>query len=146
MPVGFVKLDHDISYIFLQSVENYLSEDHLARFVAEIIDPLDMSGLPGVYAGKGKKPYDLEILVALLFYGYATGTFSSRKPELLNRNTGPVTRTDNTLSLTTELIVLGITLLLLYLASRPLPERPNNSFSMFFGAVPHLLCRIEDVR
>jgi transposase len=40
-----------------------------------------MSTLLGVYAGKGKKPYHPAMLVALLFYGYATGTFSSRKLE-----------------------------------------------------------------
>jgi transposase len=55
--------------------------DHLARFVEEIVDQLDMGDLQSVYAGKGKKPYHPAMLVALLFYGYATGTFSSRMLE-----------------------------------------------------------------
>ena len=67
--------------MFPPSVQDYLPEDHLARFVAEMVDQLDMSALLGVYAGKGKKPYHPAMLVALLFYGYATGTFSSRKLE-----------------------------------------------------------------
>ena len=46
-----------------------------------MVDQVDMSALLGVYAGKGKKPYHPAMLVALLFYGYATGTFSSRKLE-----------------------------------------------------------------
>ena len=46
-----------------------------------MVDLLDISGLLGVYAGKGKKLYHPAMLVALLFYGYATGTFSSRKLE-----------------------------------------------------------------
>jgi len=46
-----------------------------------MVDQLDTSALSGVYAGKGKKPYHPAMLVGLLFYGYATGTFSSRKLE-----------------------------------------------------------------
>jgi transposase len=67
--------------MFPPSVQDYLPEDHLARFVAEMVDQLDMRALLGVYTGKGKKPYHPAMLVALLFYGYATGTFSSRKLE-----------------------------------------------------------------
>lgn len=81
MPVEFVTIDRDTPYLFPPSVQDYLPEDHLARFVAEMVDQLDMSVILGVYAGKGKKPYHPTMLVALLFYGYATGTFSSRKLE-----------------------------------------------------------------
>jgi len=81
MPVECVTIDRDTPYLLSPSVQDYLPEDHLARFVAEMVDQLDMSTLLGVYAGKGKKPYHPAMLVALLFYGYATGTFSSRKLE-----------------------------------------------------------------
>ncbi len=81
MPVEFVTIDRDTPYLLPPSVQDYLPEDHLARFVVEMVDQLDMSPLLGVYAGKGKKPYHPAMLVALLFYGYATGTFSSRKLE-----------------------------------------------------------------
>jgi transposase len=81
MAVEFVPIDRDTPYLFPPSVQDYLPEDHLARFVAEMVDQLDMSKLLGVYAGKGKKPYHPAMLVAVLFYGYATGTFSSRKLE-----------------------------------------------------------------
>ena len=81
MPVEFVPIDRDTPYLLPPSVQDYLPEDHLARFVAEMVDQLDMSTLLGVYVGKGKKPYHPAMLVALLFYGYATGTFSSRKLE-----------------------------------------------------------------
>ena len=81
MPVEFVTIDRDTPYLFPPSVQDYLPEDHLARFVAEMVEQLDMSPLLGVYTGKGKKPYHPAMLVALLFYGYATGTFSSRKLE-----------------------------------------------------------------
>lgn len=81
MPVEFVTIDRDTPYLLPPSVQDYLPEDHLARFVVEMVDQLDMSSLLGVYAGKGKKPYHPAMLVSLLFYGYATGTFSSRKLE-----------------------------------------------------------------
>ena len=81
MPVEFVTIDRDTPYLFPPSVQDYVPEDHLARFVAEMVEQLDMSPLLGVYTGKGKKPYHPAMLVALIFYGYATGTFSSRKLE-----------------------------------------------------------------
>ncbi len=81
MAVEFVTVDRDTPYLLPPSVQDYLPEDHLARFAVEIVDHLDMKGILGVYAGKGKKPYHPAMLVALLFYGYATGTFSSRKLE-----------------------------------------------------------------
>jgi transposase len=81
MAVQFVTIDRDTPYLLPPSIQDYLPEDHLARFVVEIVDLLDLRGILGVYAGKGKKPYHPAMLVALLFYGYATGTFSSRKLE-----------------------------------------------------------------
>ncbi len=81
MPVEFVTINRDTPYLLPPSIQDYLPEDHLARFVTDMVAQLDMSTLLGVYAGKGKKPYHPAMLVALLFYGYATGTFSSRKLE-----------------------------------------------------------------
>lgn len=63
------------------SVQDYLPEEHLARFVVDIVDQLDLCALSAVYAGKGKAPYHPAMLLALLLYGYATGVFSSRKLE-----------------------------------------------------------------
>lgn len=79
--VKFVRVDRDTPYIFPPSVQDYLPDDHLARFVVEIVDGLDLNPLSAVYSGKGSRPYHPAMLVALLFYGYATGVFSSRKME-----------------------------------------------------------------
>jgi len=68
-------------YLLPPGVQDYLPEDHLARFVVEIIDQLDLRHLSAVYAGKGSQPDPPAMMLALLFYGYATGTFSSRKLE-----------------------------------------------------------------
>jgi transposase len=79
MAVDFIPLDRDTPDWFPATVQEYLPEDHLARFVVEIVDQLDLSHLVAAYAGTGSKPYHPALLVALLFYGYATGVFSSRK-------------------------------------------------------------------
>jgi transposase len=79
--VEFIPIDRDTPYLFPPCVQEYLPEGHLARFVVEIVDQLNLSQLSAVYSGKGSKPYHPAMLVALLFYGYATGVFSSRKLE-----------------------------------------------------------------
>ena len=79
MAVNFVGVDRDTPDMFPASVQEYLPQDHLARFVVEIVDQLDLSHLVRAYAGSGSRPYHPAMLVALLFYGYATGVFSSRK-------------------------------------------------------------------
>ena len=81
MAVEFILIDRDTPYIFPPCVQDYLPEDHLARFVVDIVDQLDLSHLSAVYTGRGSKPFHPALLVSLLFYGYATGVFSSRKLE-----------------------------------------------------------------
>jgi len=63
------------------SVQDWLPEQHLARFVVEVVSKLDLHELKMPYAGVGSEAYNPEMLVAMLFYGYATGVFSSRKLE-----------------------------------------------------------------
>jgi transposase len=63
------------------SVDEWLPQDHLARFVVEVIDQLDLSELVRQYAGRGSHAYHPAMLLGLLVYGYATGVHSSRKIE-----------------------------------------------------------------
>ena len=58
-----------------------LPPNHLARFVVDVIAQLDVSKLYARYAPEGGEAIAPEILLGLLFYGYATGVFSSRKLE-----------------------------------------------------------------
>jgi transposase len=58
-----------------------LPEQHLARFVVDLIAQLDLSQIYAKYAPQGGEAIAPEILLGLLFYGYATGLFSSRKIE-----------------------------------------------------------------
>jgi transposase len=62
-------------------VDDWLNQDHLARFIVEVIDQLDLSKLTRQYAGRGSKAYHPATLLAILVYGYATGVFSSRRLE-----------------------------------------------------------------
>ena len=81
MALKFVEVDRETMYLLPPSVQDWLPERHLARFVVEIVDQIDLRPLKQSYAGRGSQPYNPEMLLALLFYGYATGVFSSRKLE-----------------------------------------------------------------
>jgi len=77
----FIEIDRLTLYLLPPSIQDWLPEGHLARFVVEIIDQLDLRSLKDAYAGRGSQPYNPEMLLGLLFYGYSTGVFSSRKLE-----------------------------------------------------------------
>jgi transposase len=53
----------------------------MARFVVDAVAQLDLKAVYARFGGRGGEPYAPEILLGLLFYGYATGVFSSRKEE-----------------------------------------------------------------
>jgi transposase len=77
----FVPIDRDTPYLFPPSVDEWLPENHLARFVVEIVDRMDMGEFTRHYAGRGSAAYHPAMLLGLLVYGYATGVHSSRKIE-----------------------------------------------------------------
>ncbi|MBZ0089296.1 MAG: IS1182 family transposase [Thermoanaerobaculia bacterium] len=77
----FVPVDRDTSFLLPPSVQEWLPEGHLARFVVEIVEQLDLAPLEAAYTGRGSRAYHPGMLLGLLFYGYATGVFSSRKLE-----------------------------------------------------------------
>jgi len=77
----FVQIDRDTAYLLPPSVQEWLPEDHLARFIVETVEQLDLSELDRQYAGRGMAAFPPAMLLALLFYGYATGEFSSRRIE-----------------------------------------------------------------
>lgn len=62
-------------------IEACLPEGHLARYIVEIVESLDLSAIEQSYAGRGHEAYPPSLLLALLIYAYATGIFSSRKIE-----------------------------------------------------------------
>jgi transposase len=62
-------------------IQECLPEGHLARYIVEIVEGLNLSALEQQYAGRGYEAYPPSLLLALLIYAYATGIFSSRKIE-----------------------------------------------------------------
>lgn len=81
MSAHFKAVDRQSLYLFPPSVEDWLPEKHLARFVVDVVSKLDLHELKMPYTGVGSEAFNPEMLLALLFYGYATGVFSSRKLE-----------------------------------------------------------------
>ena len=77
----FVTVNRNTDYLLPPSVDDWLNEDHLARFIVEVVDQLDLSELTRQYAGRGSKAHHPATLLAILVYGYATGIFSSRRLE-----------------------------------------------------------------
>src|SRR5438093_5363243 len=78
---NFRPIDRDTAYLLPPSVDEWLPERHLARFIVEVIDRLDLSAMSRSYRGTGSASYHPTLLLGLLVYGYATGVFSSRKLE-----------------------------------------------------------------
>ena len=78
---NFLPIDRQTGFLLPPSVDEWLSEKHLARFVVELIDNLDVSAMSGAYRGSGSASYHPRLLLGILVYGYATGVFSSRKLE-----------------------------------------------------------------
>ena len=81
MSGNFVSYDRDTLFLMPPSVQEWLPEHHLARFVVDIVAQLDLRPLRESYAGCGSAAYHPEMLTALLFYAYAMGIRASRKIE-----------------------------------------------------------------
>jgi transposase len=78
---NFRSIDRETGFLLPPSVDEWLPQKHLARFVAEVIDGLDLRAMSGSYRGSGSASYHPRMLLGILVYGYATGVFSSRKLE-----------------------------------------------------------------
>ena len=78
---NFIVTDRNPNYLLPPSVDDWLNEDHLARYIVEVVDQLDLSRLTRQYAGRGSKAHHPATLLSILIYGYCTGVFSSRKLE-----------------------------------------------------------------
>src|ERR1700687_3154324 len=79
--MNFRPTDRVTSYLMPPSVEEWLPQRHLARFVAEVIEGLDLRAMTGSYRGAGGASYHPRLLLGLIIYGYASGVLSSRNLE-----------------------------------------------------------------
>ena len=78
---NFRTIDRETGFLLPPSVDEWLPEKHLARFIVEVIEGLDLRAMSGSYRGSGSASYHPRMLLGILVYGYATGVFSSRKLE-----------------------------------------------------------------
>jgi len=77
----FSTVDYEKALDQTITIRDVLPPDHLARFIVRVISWLDLSSIYAKYSDEGGEAYAPEMLLGLLFYGYATGVFSSRKIE-----------------------------------------------------------------
>ena len=81
MASKFLTCDRDTLYLLPRSIQSWLPEKHLARFVVDIIEQLDINAFEKKYGTLGRKAYPIRVMLGLIFYGYITGIYSSRKIE-----------------------------------------------------------------
>ena len=88
----FVFPDRETPFMFPPSMDDWLPEEHLARFIVDIVNRLDLSEIRSSYSEQaiGQKAYAPEMMVSLIFYCLVTGVLSSRKMEQATWESIPV--------------------------------------------------------
>ncbi|MBN9424193.1 MAG: IS1182 family transposase, partial [Candidatus Accumulibacter sp.] len=81
MPVSYLPYEPQQQRLLPDALQDWLPEGHLAYFISDSVDSLDLSAFHARYAkgGPRNQPFHPAMMVKVLIYGYATGTFSSRK-------------------------------------------------------------------
>ncbi len=81
MSTSYVPYSPDQEFLLPPSLQDWLPEGHLAYFISDTVDALDLSAFHLRYANGGPRnqPFHPAMMVKVLIYGYATGVFSSRK-------------------------------------------------------------------
>ena len=81
MPASYLPYEPDQDFLLPPSLSEWLPEGHLAYFISDSVDSLDLSAFHGRYeqGGPRNQPFHPGMMVKVLLYAYATGVFSSRK-------------------------------------------------------------------
>jgi transposase len=81
MPKGYRAYLPEQDLLLPPSLRDWLPEGHLAYFVADVVDQLDLWAIQAVYEKemRGQPPYDPRMMTKVLIYGYCVGVFSSRR-------------------------------------------------------------------
>src|SRR3954451_16559885 len=83
---NFRPIDRQTGFLLPPSVDEWLPEKHLARFVVEVIDGLDLSVMRGSYRGSGSASYHPSLLLGILVYGYACSRAASWSGRAMTRS------------------------------------------------------------
>src|SRR5688572_24709212 len=83
MAKGFIACDREQSFLMPPDVREWLPEDHLAWYVLEAVEALDLDAFYAVYRvdGRARRAYEPSMIVAVLLYAYARGLRSPRRIE-----------------------------------------------------------------
>ena len=84
----FILIDRETPFVI--PANEWLDDHHLARFIISVLAKMDLSAIEGAYSGGGSPAYPPRMMLALIFYGYATGIFSSRDLEKATYESLPV--------------------------------------------------------
>jgi transposase len=76
--VPFKEYSQDQMFLFPPSLDDFLPKDHMARVINEVVDELDLRELYDRYSDLGCTAYHPQLMLKVLFYGYAMGERSSR--------------------------------------------------------------------
>jgi transposase len=80
MAKTFRPFDRDQMLLMPPSLADWVPEDHLARFVSDLVETLDLRAIEETYSEeRGYPPYHPRMMVAVLLYAYCTGTYASRR-------------------------------------------------------------------
>lgn len=90
MATRFVPIDRDTPLLLPPSLRDWVPADHLVHFILDAVDALDLRQVKVNTRGTGSEQYPPHLLLALLLYSYATGTFGSRRIEQSTHDSVPV--------------------------------------------------------
>lgn len=81
MPTNYLPYEPQQQMLLPHALQEWLPDGHLAYYISDTIDTLDLSAFHARYASGGPRnqPFHPAMMVKVLVYGYATGVFSSRK-------------------------------------------------------------------
>ena len=83
MSVRFVNIDHDTPMLLPPDLRDWVAPDHMVHFIMDAVVALDLRLARVNQRGTGSAQYPPSMMLGLLIYCYATGTFASRRIETL---------------------------------------------------------------
>jgi transposase len=90
MAARFVCVDRDTPLLLPPDLRDWVPADHLVHFILDAVDALDLRQVKVNTRGTGSQQYPPHLLLGLLIYSYATGTFGSRRIEQSTYDSVPV--------------------------------------------------------
>ena len=90
MATRFVLIDRDTPLLLPPNLRDWVPADHLVHFILDAVDALDLRRVKVNTRGTGSEQYPPHMLLGLLLYSYATGTFGSRRIEQSTHDSVPV--------------------------------------------------------